>query len=259
MFSEALAKNHHIEVYRYSEKSNRLGYCLYKEEADFYHNRERFISLGKNKQSRKEKEPYLELTFSARKLGKNYSLEEVEMRLKENLPKYHYEHIIDSDKTRLQLLCFVSGVNYETGELDIPVVEISNSVKGQFRHPMGEELQFSYDDFLSLVDDHFNATIYQEDDNEYEIKLHTHVNPLTLESRKYKKLAIKKTDEKPFFLPESGVTPCPHTPSAEEIHHRISSLMADDLKIHRAKKDYEFTQRLIENQHQRQQVFDMDF
>ena len=35
--------------------------------------------------------------------------------------------------------------------------------------------------------------------------------------------------------------------------------MNDDVKMYRAKKDYEFTQQIIENQQKRQQNFEMEF
>ena len=35
--------------------------------------------------------------------------------------------------------------------------------------------------------------------------------------------------------------------------------MNDDVKMYRAKKDYEFTQQMIENQQKRQQNFEMEF
>lgn len=59
-FSDTLAKNHDIEVYKFSKNSNKLGYVLYKKEANFYENREKFIFLGKDKASRKIREPYVE-------------------------------------------------------------------------------------------------------------------------------------------------------------------------------------------------------
>lgn len=124
---------------------------------------------------------------------------------------------------------------------------------------MGGDLNFSYSDFLSVVDKHFDSIIYQEDDNEYEIKLHTHVDPLTLKSKKYQKLNVKKSDEKQIYHSEKGFIQSPHTPSAKELHHQISRIVNDDLKMHRAKKDYEFTQRAIDNQQQRQQGFEMDY
>ncbi|HGF7523699.1 TPA: relaxase/mobilization nuclease domain-containing protein, partial [Enterococcus faecium] len=67
-FSDTLAKNHDIEVYKFSKNSNKLGYVLYKKEANFYENREKFIALGKDKVSRKIREPYVEKTFSAKKI-----------------------------------------------------------------------------------------------------------------------------------------------------------------------------------------------
>lgn len=257
--ADELAKNHHIEVYRYSKNSNKLGYVLYKEDSNFYDNREEFILLGRNKETRKEKESYIERTFSARKLGTDYSFEQIENRLRENLNQFHYDNIFNSDVSNKQVLALGSGVNFETGELDIPFVEISCSVKGQFKHPIGEDLSFSYSDFLSVVDKHFDSTIYQEDDNEYEIKLHTHVDPLTLKSKKYQKVNVNKSDEKQMYHPEKGFIQSPHTPSAKELHHQISRIVNDDLKMHRAKKDYEFTQRVIDNQQQRQQGFEMDY
>ena len=93
VFADELAKEHHIEVYRYSKNSNKLGYVLYKEDSNFYDNREEFILLGKNKKSRKEKEQYIERTFSARKLVTDYSFEEIEKRVRDNLSQFHHDNI----------------------------------------------------------------------------------------------------------------------------------------------------------------------
>lgn len=117
----------------------------------------------------------------------------------------------------------------------------------------------SYSDFLTIVDDHFDSTVYAEEDSEYEIKLHTHVEPLTLRSKKNQKIKVTKNDEKQLYHPIHGFMNAPHTPSAKELHYQISCVMNDDLKMHRAKSDYEFTQRVINNQQQRQQDFEMDY
>lgn len=160
-FADELAKYYHIEVYRYSKNSNKLGYVFYKEDENFYDKREEFILLGRNKESRKEKEQYIERTFSSRKPGTDYSLEQIENRLRENLNQFNYDNIFSSDVNNKQVLALGSGVNFERGELDIPFVEISNSVKGQFKHQMGSNL-FFYSDFLSVVDKHFDSTVYPE-------------------------------------------------------------------------------------------------
>lgn len=83
-FARELAQNYNIEVYRHSKKSKKLGYNLYKYEIDFCSNKDFYIELGKNKESRKEKSQYILRNFSARKLGKDFSLEGIERRLFEN-------------------------------------------------------------------------------------------------------------------------------------------------------------------------------
>lgn len=70
---------------------------------------------------------------------------------------------------------------------------------------------------------------------------------------------VTKNDEKQIYHPAQGFMNAPHTPPAKELHYQISRVMNDDLKMHRAKSDYEFTQRVINNQQQRQQGFEMDY
>ncbi|MHC5268200.1 relaxase/mobilization nuclease domain-containing protein [Enterococcus sp. LJL98] len=258
-FSDELAKNHHIEVYRYSKNSKKLGYVLYKENANFYDNRKQFILLGENKTTRKEKEKYVERTFSAKKLGTDYSLEKIEEHFRENLNQFHLDNLFHPDTSHAQVVAFGSGINFETGELKLPYVEVDDLASKQFKHSIGDGKTYQYSEFLSIVDEHFSKTIYPEEDNEYEIKLHTHVNPKTLKSEKYQKMVVRKNDKKQLFLPSEGFVQAPHTPSASALHYQICRLMNDDVKMHRAKRDYEFTQRIIDNQQQRQQSFEMDY
>lgn len=55
----------------------------------------------------------MERTFSARKLGINYFLEQIENRLRENLNQFHYDNIFSSDVNNKQALALGSGVNFE--------------------------------------------------------------------------------------------------------------------------------------------------
>ncbi|GGI66702.1 hypothetical protein GCM10011482_23560 [Enterococcus alcedinis] len=103
------------------------------------------------------------------------------------MSQFHHDNIFNPDIDNKKALALVSGVNFEKGELDIPFVEISNSVKGQFKHPRGSNSFLSYSDFLTVVDDYFDSTVYLKEDNEYEIKLHTYVESLTLRSKKKSK------------------------------------------------------------------------
>lgn len=256
-FSDCLAKNHNIEVYHFSKNSSKLGYVLYKDDVDFYSKREELISLGKDKVSRKEKNKYVERTFSARKLGQAFSLENVEKQLDKNLENSHLEKF--SSLTQDQLLALGIDFNYKTGELNEPFVELDEVAQKQFKDYPVDNKFLVYREFLSLTDKHFNSTIYPEEDKEYEIKLHTHIDKRTLRSTKSKKMAIKKTDTKSLFLPEEGYVNCSHTPSAKELHYQISNVINDDAKMYRAKRDYEFTQRVIENQQQRSTDFDIEF
>ncbi len=96
--SDTLAKNHDIEVYKFSKNSNKLGYVLYKKEANFYENREKFIFLGEDKASRKIRESYVEKTFSAKKLGKGYELESIDKELDYNLMDYRISNLDNFNK-----------------------------------------------------------------------------------------------------------------------------------------------------------------
>ncbi|EGP5456905.1 TPA: relaxase, partial [Enterococcus faecium] len=196
-------------------------------------------------------------TFSARKLGKRYSFESVSEQLEKNLEESHIKNFFNME--REQVMSLISGVNYKTGELNVPFVELDSIAQKQFSDREGDEKFIKYDDFLREVDKHFVNTMSLEDDQEYTIKLHTDVNPQTLRSAKSKTISIKKTDQKELFLPAKGFENCSHTPSAKQIHYQISRIMNDDVKMYRAKKDYEFTQQMIENQQKRQQNFEMEF
>lgn len=256
-FSDHLAKEYNIEVYQFSKTNNKLGYVLYKQDVNFYERRDELITLGREKQSRKEKSQYVERTFSARKLGKKYSFESVFERLEKNLEETHMNNFVDLDTE--QIIALASGVDYKTGELNVPFVELDSIAQKQFSDHEGAKKIIKYDDFLREVDRHYANTISLEDDQEYTIKLHTDVNPRTLRSTKSKTILVKKTDQKELFLPAEGFKNCSHTPSAKQIHYQISRIMNDDVKMYRAKKDYEFTQQMIENQQRRQRDFEMDF
>ena len=256
-FSDHLAKEYNIEVYQFSKTNNKLGYVLYKQDVNFYERRDELITLGREKQSRKEKSQYVERTFSARKLGKKYSFESVFERLEKNLEETHMNNFVDLDTE--QIIALASGVDYKTGELNVPFVELDSIAQKQFSDHEGAKKIIKYDDFLREVDRHYANTISLEDDQEYTIKLHTDVNPRTLRSTKSKTILVKKTDQKELFLPAEGFKNCSHTPSAKQIHYQISRIMNDDVKMYRAKKDYEFTQQMIENQQKRQQNFEMEF
>ena len=256
-FSDHLAKEYNIEVYQFSKTNNKLGYVLYKQGVNFYERRGELITFGRDKQSRKEKSQYVERTFSARKLGKRYSFESVSEQLEKNLEESHIKNFFNME--REQVMSLISGVNYKTGELNVPFVELDSIAQKQFSDREGDEKFIKYDDFLREVDKHFVNTMSLEDDQEYTIKLHTDVNPQTLRSAKSKTISIKKTDQKELFLPAEGFKNCSHTPSAKQIHYQISRIMNDDVKMYRAKKDYEFTQQMIENQQKRQQNFEMEF
>lgn len=133
-FSEELAKNHNIEVYRFSKNSNKLGYVLYKKEVDFYNRREELVALGKNKSSRKEREQYVERTFSARKLGKKYSFEQVSEQLSENNYLTHIDNYFNGQLDSEQEMSLNSQYNKQTGELEIPFVELDSTADKQFKH-----------------------------------------------------------------------------------------------------------------------------
>ncbi|WP_232019566.1 hypothetical protein [Enterococcus faecium] len=89
-------------------------------------------------------------------------------------------------------MSLISGVNYKTGELNVPFVELDSIAQKQFSDREGDEKFIKYDDFLREVDKHFVNTMSLEDDQEYTIKLHTDVNPQTLRSAKSKTISIKK-------------------------------------------------------------------
>ena len=256
-FSDHLAKEYNIEAYQFSKTNNKLGYVLYKDDVDFYKRRDELINLGRDKQTRKEKSQYVERTFSARKLGKRYSFESVCERLENNLEETHQNNLVELDTE--QIMSLASGVDYKTGELSLPFVELDSIAQKQFSNHDGDKKFIKYDDFLREVDKHYASTISLEDDQEYTIKLHTDVNPRNLRSTKNKKIAIKKTDQKELFLSAEGFKNCSHTPSAKHLHYQISRIINDDVKMYRAKKDYEFTQQMIENQQRRQRDFEMDF
>ncbi len=93
---------------------------------------------------------------------------------------------------REQVMSLISGVNYKTGELNVPFVELDSIAQKQFSDREGDEKFIKYDDFLREVDKHFVNTMSLEDDQEYTIKLHTDVNPQTLRSAKSKTISIKK-------------------------------------------------------------------
>lgn len=256
-FSNHLAKEYNIEVYQFSKTNNKLGYVLYKDGVNFYERRDELIDLGKDKQSRKEKSQYVERTFSARKLGKRYSFESIHERLENNLEKTHQNNFVELDTE--QIMALASGVDYKTGELNVPFVELDSIAQKQFSNHDGDKKFIKYDEFLREVDKHFTTTMSLEDDQEYTIQLHTDVNPRSLRSSKSKTISVKKTDQKELFLPAEGFKNCSHTPSAKQIHYQISRIINDDVKMYRAKKDYEFTQQMIENQQRRQRDFEMDF
>ncbi|MGX7031315.1 relaxase/mobilization nuclease domain-containing protein [Vagococcus zengguangii] len=255
-FSDTLAKNHDIEVYKFSKNSNKLGYVLYKKEANFYDNREKFIALGKDKASRKIREPYVEKTFSAKKLGKSYELESIEKELDYNLMDYQISNL-DSFSKEEQFIILNQKIN-KTGELEAPFVELDETAQRQFNRK-GAHHFMKYDDFLKSVDKHFATSLGPPDDQEYEIKVHLKVNKQTLKSTDHKKVAVKKTEEKQYTSPRFGVGSYAHTPNAQALHHQISKVINDDVKMYRAKKDYEFMQHKIEMEQQRRQEFEMDF
>lgn len=254
-FSDCLAQKFNIEVYHYSKNSNKIGYVLYKDDVNFFDQKDKFVELGKNKQSRKQREKYVEKTFSAKKLGRKFSLERIEEQLNSNLYENYLSNI---DKLSKDQICAIaSGFNLE-GKLNKPFVELDKVAQIQFKDYPVDNNFVPYDDFLELVDRHFKRTIYLEDDNEYELTLHFSVNPKTLKSNKSKKILIKKTDEKDLFISKNGFQKTPHTPCSKKLHHQINKTLNDDIKIYRAKKDYEFTQKMIENQQNRSQRFDIE-
>lgn len=255
-FSDTLAKNHDIEVYKFSKNSNKLGYVLYKKEANFYENREKFIALGKDKASRKIREPYVEKTFSAKKLGKSYELESIEKELDYNLIDYQISNL-DSFSKEEQFIILNQKIN-KTGELEEPFVELDETAQRQFNRK-GAHHFMKYDDFLKSVDKHFATSLGPPDDQEYEIKVHLRVNKQTLKSTEHKKVTVKKTEEKQYTSPRFGVGSYAHTPNAQALHYQISKTINDDVKMYRAKKDYEFMQHKIEMEQQRRQEFEMDF
>lgn len=246
-----------MKFINFQKTNNKLGYVLYKDDVNFYERRDELISLGRDKQSRKEKSQYVERTFSARKLGKRYSFESVYERLENNLEETHQNNFVELDTE--QIMALASGVDYKTGELNVPFVELDHIAQKQFSNRDGDKQFIKYDEFLREVDKHYASTISLEDDQEYTIKLHIDVNPRSLRSTKNKKIAIKKTDQKELLLPAEGFKNCSHTPSAKQIHYQISRIINDDVKMYRAKKDYEFTQQMIENQQKRQRDFEMGF
>ncbi len=258
-FSDELAKKYNIEVYRFSKNSNKLGYVLYKKEVDFYNRREELVALGKNKDSRKAREQYVERTFSARKLGKKYSFEQVSEQLSENNYLTHIDNYFNGQLDSEQEMSLNSQYNKQTGELEIPFVELDSTADKQFKHANKRKNYLPYPSFLEAVDHHYSNTFASIDDEEYEIKLHTHVHTKTLRSTKSKKITVKKSDRKEFYLPAEGFKTCPHTPSAKQLHYQISRVINDDVKMYRAKNDYEFMERMVQNQQQQQQDFDMGY
>lgn len=97
-FADELARDYNIEVYRHSKNSKKLGYNLYKDEIDFYSNKDFYIELGKNKGSRKEKSQYILRNFSGRKLGKDFSFKGIERRLFQN--EMNQQRKIKQDKKK---------------------------------------------------------------------------------------------------------------------------------------------------------------
>lgn len=146
----------------------------------------------------------------------------------------------------------------KTGELEEPFVELDETAQRQFNRK-GAHHFMKYDDFLKSVDKHFATSLGPPDDEEYEIKVHLKVNKQTLKSTDHKKVTVKKTEEKQYISPRFGVGSYAHTPNARALHHQISKVINDDVKMYRAKKDYEFVQHKIEMEQQRRQGFEMDF
>lgn len=267
IFSEELAKKHDIEVYKFSKNSNKLGYVLYKPEAKFYENRDLFVALGKDKESRKQREKFVERTFSARKLGKKFSYETVHEQFEENnLQKIHHNFFnglgnYDSE----QMMAITSGLNKD-GELIVPFVELDERVNNRLISSNNHKKSIfykskyvSYESFLKSVDHFYDSTIYPEDDEAYQIKLHTHVDLKSLRSTNYKTIQVEKTETKRLYSASEGWHMAPHTPTAQQLHYQISRAMNDDVKMYRAKQDYEFMERIVQQQQQRQQGFDMDY
>lgn len=100
-FTDKLARDYNIEVYRHSKNSKKLGYNLYKDEIDFYSNKDFYIELGKNKESRKEKSQYILRNFSGRKLGKDFSFEGIERRLLQNEMDWQMKNKQDKKQEKL--------------------------------------------------------------------------------------------------------------------------------------------------------------
>lgn len=92
-----------------------------------------------------------------------------------------------------------SQYNKQTGELEIPFVELDSTADKQFKHANKRKKYLPYPSFLEAVDHHYSNTFAPIDDEEYEIKLHTHVHTKTLRSTKSKKLRSKKVIEKNFI------------------------------------------------------------
>lgn len=265
-FSEELAKNHNIEVYKFSKNSNKLGYVLYKPEVKFYENREQFVALGKNKESRKQREQFVERTFSAKKLGKKFSYEKINEQFEENsLQKIHHSFNDSYSNESEQSMIISSGFSRD-GELVEPFVELDERVYNRLVGSKNAKTSIfykskyiTYESLLKSVDQFYDSTIYSEDDEAYQIKLHTHVDLKSLRSIKHKTIQVEKTDKKQLYSENEGWYVVPHTPTAKQLHYQISRAMNDDVKMYRAKKDYEFMEQMVQNQQQRQEGYDMDY
>lgn len=70
----------------------------------------KFIALGKDKASRKIREPYVERIFSAKKLGKGYELESIEKELDYNL-MYQQIRNLDSFSKEEQFIILNQTIN----------------------------------------------------------------------------------------------------------------------------------------------------
>ena len=63
-------------------------------------------------------------------------------------------------------MSLISGVNYKTGELNVPFVELDSIAQKQFSDREGDEKFIKYDDFLREVDKHFVNTMSLEEINQ---------------------------------------------------------------------------------------------
>lgn len=266
-FSDKLAKDFNIEVYKFSKNSDKLGYVLYRDEINFFERREELTKLGKTKALRKKREVYVEKTFSARKLGKRYALEAINNQLSINAKA---QDMTSSDrntkKTNNTLIlrdCVMSdvalqlnGANYydtnawynsaEKFVLDDNIVDskfADNDYVGKFYNRHKSEIENKIDDMSELIESDRKHIIKSSDTDSIAYK------------RETSKLAYKLTvtdlkndiDNRKFEVP-----------SVDYLVKKLNYFVHDDVKMARAKKDFEYLQKQIEYQKQ-SNFYDMDF